>query len=266
MKEGHRGTLANKMSTFTALVLLLAVTAPIPTSSATNHLRKLLSINDGDPSAPDQPSVGDFPVTRDVETTSVSMPLDTFIQSFQQLYQKESLMVSTTSLTGYLITVGYDDAGCTKLRTAVAAILNTCTAEEVSSDRYSKLTATATDYVTTYYSDRECTKVTDTTLSTTYSSGCTGYRQTYINTDGVVTSSSAMAVISRYIAVSITFACHSHQSSSCCFLRQLIKSRLKPYENTCDLANVARLKCLTTLLQPWRWCRNLHRNPQYHFI
>lgn len=231
------------MTTFTALLLLVAVTASlVPTSCATNLLRKL-SVNDGDVSAPNRPSVGDSRAIGEIGAMSgdsaLSMRLDTSIQSLEQPSPKESLLVSTTSLTGYLTTAIYIDEACTKLQFASALILNTCT---LSGGGYATLTATATDSFRTFYSDKECTKVTSTDKPTTYPSGCTGSKLIYVSANGVPITSSAIVVISRYVVVSITFSCHSRQPSSCCFLRLLMKLRVKKYETTCDLANVTRLK------------------------
>ena len=221
------------MIKFPALLLLLAaIVSIVPTSCASNLLRKVF-LNDGDVPAPSQPSVRDSPATGEMASVSLdsalSLQLDTSIQGFQQPNPKESLLVSTTSLTGYLVLVAYDDAACTKLLVGVALILNTCTVASKSKGGYEKLTATATDSFTTYYSDKECTMVTETEEPETYSSGCTASTMTYVSANGALTSSSAIVAISRCVVVSIIFSCHFHQSSSSSFLRLLIKLRLESY-------------------------------------
>ena len=229
--------------TYPAFLLLLAATASlVPTSCATNLLRKA-SVNDGDLFSSDRPSAGDSAVIRASGAISHdyahSMLLDTSIQRFQQPYRQESLLASSTSLTGYMMTALYDDAACTKFQLALASILNTCTA---AGGEYMKLTATATGSLTTYYSDKECTKVTSTGTPKTFPIGCVSSMMMYVSANGVPTTSSAVVGISRYVVVSITLSCHSLQSSSCCFLRLLMKLRLESYESTCDPANVIRLK------------------------
>ena len=228
--------------TFPALLLLLAATASlVPTSCASNLLRKL-SVNDGDVIAPNQPSLGDSPVIGEIEAISqdsaLSMRLDTSIGSFQQPYPQESLLVSTTSLTGYLMIAIFTDTTCTKIQSALAQLLDACI--EVSSG-YQKLTTTATDYITTYYSDKECTMVTSTDAPAPFTSGCNGY-MIYVSANGVLSLPSAIVGISRYVVVSITFSCHSRRSSSCCFLRLPMKLRFKSYKSTYDLTNVKQLK------------------------
>ena len=195
--------------TFPALLLLLAATASlVPTSCATSLLRKL-SVNDGDVSAPNQPLADDSPAIGEVEAISpdsaLSMRLDPSIESFQQPYPKESLLVSTTSLTGYLVLARYNDPACMQLLIAAAAILNTCTASDSPEGAYRKVTATATDHLSTFYSDKECTKVTETEEAMPYTSGCTDGGLAYVNANGALTSSSAIVGISRYVVVSITF-------------------------------------------------------------
>ena len=117
-----------------------------------------------------------------------------------------------------MMTATYDDAACTKLKTAVATILNTCIK---SAGGYMKETATASDSTITNYSDKECTKVTSTEEPAPYPIGCTGNAMIYVSSDGVPKVSSAIVGIGRYVVVIIEFSCHSHQSLSCCFLRLL---------------------------------------------
>ena len=224
MKEGYSAcrNLRRRMTTFTAYLLLLA--SLVPTSCATNLLRKL-SDNDGDVSAPNRPLLGDSPAITEMRAMSrdsaLSMRLDTSIQSLQQ----EDVLVSTTSLTGYLTTAIYEDDGCTKLLGTTADILNTCIQKNADGG-YFKLTATATDSFRIFYSNKECTKVTSTEKPTTYPSGCTARILISVSANGVPTSSSAIVAISGYVVVSITFSCHARQSLSCCFLRLLMKLRL----------------------------------------
>ena len=124
---------------FTVLLLLLAATASlVPTSCASNLLRKM-SPHDGDLSAPNQLSSGNSPVTGEMEAIALSMRLDTSIQNFQQPHPQESLPVSTTSLTGYLMSEVHGNAACTKLHYVVATILNTCINEVIATGPYTKL-------------------------------------------------------------------------------------------------------------------------------
>ena len=243
MKEDYsaKQNSRTRMMIFPALLLLLAATASlVPTSCASNLLRKA-SLNDGDVSALNRSAVGDSPNMGGMGVISpdsaLSLRLDSTFQSFQQT----SLLVSTTSLTGYLMRAVYDDAACTKLLFAAAYFLNTC--RIAYRGGYTKLTATAADHLRTYYSDKECTMVTETEAPETYSSGCSlANPRTYVSTDGVLTASTAIVAVSRCVVVSIIFPCHSRQSLSCCFLRLLIKLRSESCKTTCDLANVTLLK------------------------
>ena len=231
------------MNFSTSLLLAAAIASLVPSSCATNLLRKL-SLNDGDLSAPNQPAVSDSHVIGEMgaisQDSALSTRLDTSVRGFLRTYPQESLPVSTTSLTGYMMIATYDDAACTKLQVAVASILNTCTK---STDGYMKLTATASDSFITYYSDKECTKVTSTDLPATYPTGCTGSTLTYVSSNGIPALPYAIVGISRYVVGIITFPYHSHQSLSCCFLQLLMKLHVKSYGN-----NLTRLKDLPTRL------------------
>ena len=189
-----------RIMNFPTLLLLLAATASlVPTSGASNVLRKLASSN-GDLSALNQPPVDDSPVVGEMGGTSqdsaLSMRLDTSIQGSQQTNLQDRLLQSTTPLTGYLIVTQYGGAACTKLQVASASILNTC--KRFSTDAFYKMTATATDYFITEYSDKECTKMISTD-TTPYTSGCNNDTMIYVNSNGVPMSSSALVSISRYV-------------------------------------------------------------------
>ena len=185
---------------FPVVQLLLAATASlVPTSSASNLLRELSS-SDGDLSALNQLAEGDSPDIEEMGGTSqdsaLSMRLDASIQGSPQTNLQDRLLQSSTPLTGYMITAVYNDATCTKLYVANAFILNTCTR---FNDMYSKLTATVTDSFYTYYSDKECTKMTSTGPTIPYTSGCNSKMMTSVNSNGDFTSSSALVSRTRYV-------------------------------------------------------------------
>ena len=101
-------------------------------------------------------------------------------------------------LTGYLIFATYSDAACTSVILATASLLNSCIKYESRGalNGYLKITANATAYTETFYSDKECTAGRFSS-TVEYSGRCTGLSSMYISSDSVPPSSSAL-VSSRY--------------------------------------------------------------------
>lgn len=193
------------MLNFPIVLALLATTASLLPTYGASNLPQKLSTNGGDLSALTQDAFVDSPGIGEIggsfQNSALSMILDTSIQGSPQTYPHDRLLQSTTLLTGYMITVEYGDATCTKFQGAIASVLNTCTTL-LDGDKYSKLTATAIDAFITFYSDKECTKVTLTGPSVPYTSGCTDKVMRYVSSKGDFTSSSALVSLSRYVVSS----------------------------------------------------------------
>lgn len=170
-----------QMSTF--LAAMAALVSVHPTFNASN-LEKSLP-NDGGQSTFNQSRMRLWPASTDLQLGPLRGSA-ILTESFPQMHLEE--------LTGYLIFAIYSDTACTSVMLATADLLNSCIKNDNggAARRYSKLTATASAYTKTFYSDKGCLTATRTTVTENYSGRCIDLGSMYISSNGVPPSSSAL--------------------------------------------------------------------------
>ena len=163
-------------------VVMAALVSLLQTSNASN-LRELSSNDEGQHTF--------NPPSKDRGVFSVQLRSD---QEFLRTNPQKNQLDAETTLSGYLIFATYSDTACTSVILATATLLNKCIKYEISGvpTGYSMITATASNYTETFYSDIECRRVRRRGAPVNYSGRCTGLSSMYISSNSVPPSSSAL--------------------------------------------------------------------------
>lgn len=108
-----------------------------------------------------------------------------YFTSFVQAKPASTIQLQANLASGYVVVANYVDSGCQALSYADYYPLNNCYLE---SGQYKMWTATATDYVSSIYSDAKCQNLVSTLPTVPYTDACADSGKKYVSTTKTIPS------------------------------------------------------------------------------